>query len=104
MTALTIRQRTKVNAVLSLMHTQGYNVRAVQSRAKDLMAKGRSPSAAYDAAVSRAIGADHTTSELLKHVASLIDASNDATVAQYDTALSSFIATGDDSALNALQP
>lgn len=104
MTALTPRQRTAINAVLSLIHSNGHNASAISQQAKAQAAQGVPLKAAYDRAVEAFMATAPELSAPIAKVARLVMKSDDATVAQYGRALDSYIATGDESALNALAP
>ena len=104
MTALTPRQRTAVNAVLALIHSGGHNASAISQQAKAQATKGVPLKAAYDRAVEGFMAATPDMAGPIAKVARLVMHSDDATIAQYDRALASYIANGDETALNALAP
>jgi len=101
---LTVRQRAKINAALCMIHDSGHNADAVSNVARDLIRAGANPRSAYERALNSFVGNTPDLLPSLTRVVGLVEASDDATVSQYDAALSSYIATGDDSGLKALAP
>lgn len=104
MTALTIKERAKVNAALCIIHDKGLDAQAVANSAKALSATGVATAATYEKALNNFAAANPKLAEPLGHITRLIEASSPATVNQYDTALSQYIATGDNTGLVALAP
>jgi hypothetical protein len=100
---LTTRQRTKVNAALCLIHDNGHDASAIIKVAK-AMTKEVGTRKAYELALNDFIRTQPDLHPAIAKMHKLVDASNDATVDQYDTALSEYVSTGDDSSLNALAP
>lgn len=104
MNALTTKQRTKINAALTIADSAGVDVAPLQARANQLIASGRTPNAAYDAVFEPLLKSDPVLGRDIGRYIALIDASDSNTVARYDQALSAYIRTGDDSALATLDP
>ncbi|WP_374577318.1 hypothetical protein [Phenylobacterium sp.] len=101
---LSIKQRVKVNAALSMIYAQGYDAQTVVTWAKDYEGMGHSPARAYQMALNEFAAGQPDLGVSLGKITRLVEASDVATVAKYDVALSEFISTGDDSALVALGP
>lgn len=101
---LTTRQRTKINAALCLLHDNGSDPNAVIGMAKMLERDGYDTRSAFEAAINTYLDHDPHILPTLSKVLGLIEASDDATVDQYDHALSTYVETEDDSALSALAP
>ena len=104
MTALTTKQTTKINAALAIIHKQGHNVGALQQQAKNLMAQGQHPARAYEATFNGFLRSNAGLAPTLHRITSLIEASDGATVDKYASALRTYIETGDETAVNALEP
>jgi hypothetical protein len=104
LTALTTKQRAKVNAALCIIHDQGLDVSSVTAAARSIMATGHDPKTAYERALNQFADSNPAVANALGKVTQLIEASCPETVAQYDHALSAYIETGDNSALVALAP
>ncbi|MBL8553260.1 MAG: hypothetical protein JNL41_03200 [Phenylobacterium sp.] len=94
----------KVNAALSTIYAQGYDAQTVVSWARDYEAAGHPPRLAYQRALNDFIAGQPAFADSLGKITRLVDASDPQTVAKYDTALSAYIATGDDSEIAALGP
>jgi hypothetical protein len=101
---LSIKQRVKVNAALSMIYSQGYDAQTVVTWAKDYEGMGHTPARAYQMALNEFAAGQPDLGASLGKITRLVEASDVATVAKYDTALSHYISTGDDSALVALGP
>ena len=101
---LTVKQRAKINAALCLIHDNGHNANAITSMARNIIAGGVDPRSAYERALKTFADTNPTLLPSLSKIIGLVEASDDATVAKYDAALSSYIQTGDDSAVRALAP
>lgn len=104
MTALSVRDRTKFNAALAIIHYAGYNANALTQAARINMAKGWDAARSYKAVLEDFAKQNPALTPQMKQVIRIVEASNDATVAKYDTAVSEYIATGDSSAIDALAP
>ena len=104
MTALTNKQRVKVNAALTIIHGHGYDPAPVTKIARDLMAIGHPPRSAYEQALNTFAQSRPGIGVAISKVAQLIEASDSPTVARYDDALSLYIQTGDNSGIAALEP
>ena len=103
MTALTNKQRVKVNAALAIIHGHGFGANIIGNEARILMGTGHPAPTAYSMALNSFAEKQPGVGGSIAKVTRLIEASDDATVAQYDQALSLYIQTGDDSAISALQ-
>ncbi len=103
MTALTDKQRVKVNAALTIIHGHGYDPAPVTKIARDLIAIGHPASSAYEQALNTFAQSRPGIGGAIAKVAQLIEVSDGPTVAQYDSALSLYIQTGDASGINALE-
>jgi hypothetical protein len=104
MTALTNKQRVKVNAALTIVHSNGGDASAVTAHAKRLQTLGHSARTAYEVALNTAVQSAPDMGASIERSIRLIEASDDATVAKYDSALSSYNQTGSDAELKALAP
>lgn len=104
MTALTNKQRVKANAALTIIHANGGDASAVTAHAKQLQAMGHPARSAYEIALTRAVAAAPELSAEVERSLRLIEASDNATVALYDRALTSYNETGSEAALQALAP
>lgn len=104
MAGLTQRQRVKVNAALSMIYAQGYDAQTVITWAKEYQRSGYDQKGAYQQALNEFIAGQPDLAPALGKITRLIEASDGATVSQYDQALSTYIQTGDDSAITALAP
>jgi hypothetical protein len=104
MTALSTKQRAKVNAALAILHGQGHDVAALQRQVQAHTAKGHSALQAYEAVIGGFLKANPDSAPAITRITALIGASDSNTVAQYDTALSTYIRTGDVSVIDALEP
>lgn len=104
MSRLTQRQRVKVNAALSLIHSQGYDAQAVVSWAKEYQRTGYDARRAYQQALNEFAAGQPALAVPIGKLTRLVDASDVPTVAKYDVALSAYIATGDDNALAEIAP
>lgn len=99
MTALTIKERTSINAALATVHASGHDVAPLQQQAK---AAGGTY-AAYKRVMGEFVNANPDLAPVLVHTDRLVEASDAQTVARYDKALSAYIRTGDESHVNALE-
>ncbi|VXC99405.1 hypothetical protein [Sphingomonas sp. AX6] len=104
MTALTARQSLKVKAALSLIAIHGHNPRTVQKEAQAQIAKGHPAKVAYSAALNAFTARVPALRDTLSIAVELIEHSDDATVTRYDTALSAYNDSGDESHLDSLAP
>lgn len=104
MTALTDKQRVKVNAALTIIHGHGHSPAAVTQQARELIAIGHPARSAYEQALNSFAQRLPGIGGAIAKVAQLIEASDGPTVAQYDSALSLYIQTGDNSGIAALEP
>ena len=96
---LTLKQRVKVNAALSLIHGQGGNAEAISQQAKGLIGRGLDARAAYERAINAHLQQNPTHLGRVSKVLRVVEASNDQTVTAYDKALSEYIRTGREAAL-----
>ena len=103
MTALTNKQRVKVNAALTIIHGHGYDPATVSQEARKLMAIGHPAASAYEQALNTFGQSRPGIGGAIAKVAQLIEASDGPTVARYDDALSLYIQTGDNSGITALE-
>jgi hypothetical protein len=101
---LTARQRTKINAALCLLHDNDHDAKSVIDMANNLVRSGQDPRSAYEAALNSYLANEPAMLPTISMVLRLVDASDDATVDQYDAALSTYATSGDDTELNALAP
>jgi hypothetical protein len=104
MTALKPREAIKVKAALSLIAIHGHNPRPVQQQAQAAIAKGQPAAIAYKNAVDAFISRTPAMGNTLHLAVDLIHASDDATVAMYDKALTAYNNTADESHLESLAP
>ena len=103
MTALTNKQRVKTNAALTIIHSSGGDASAVTAHAKQLQALGHPARSAYEIALTSAVAAAPELSAEIERSLRLIEASDHATVALYDHALTSYNETGSETELQALR-
>lgn len=103
MTALTNKQRVKVNAALTIIHGHGYDPANVSKQARELMAIGHPARSAYEQALNTFAERLPGIGGAIAKVAQLIEASDGPTVARYDDALSLYIQTGDSSGIADLE-
>ena len=104
MTALTNKQRVKVNAALAIIHSNGGNASAVTAHAKALQRSGHDARSGFETALNAAMATSPELSNEISKTIRLIEASDDATVAQYDSALTAYNHSGSDAQLKALAP
>lgn len=104
MTALTNKQRVKANAALAIIHSSGGDASAVTAHAKQLRALGHPARKAYEIALTSAVATAPDLSASIERSLRLIEASDHATVALYDRALTSYNETGSEAELQALAP
>ena len=104
MTALTTKQRAKVNAALCIIHDNGFDAEAVTQLARNIIATGRDARSAYEQALNTFIADNPEAGPAITGITRLVEASSPATIAQYDAALSHYIETGDGKGLEALAP
>lgn len=101
---LTVRQRAKINAALCMIHDSGHDASTITALARGMMGGGMEPRLAYQRALNRFAESVPGMLPNLQRVVGLVEASDDATVAKYDVAISSYIETGDDTAMRSLAP
>lgn len=101
---LTVKQRAKINAALCFIHDNGHDASTITAMARSTLSNGSDPRSAYEKALNAFADANPALLPALSKVVGLIEASDDATAAQYDIALSGYIQSGDDSAVRALAP
>lgn len=104
MTALTNKQRVKANAALTIIHASGGDASAITAHAKQLQALGHPARSAYEIALTSAVAAAPELGAEVERSLRLIEASDHATVALYDRALTNYNETGNEGALQALAP
>jgi hypothetical protein len=104
MKALTAKQRVKVNAALSMIHSHGLNAQAVSERARMFITMGHDPRSSFEEALNEFADRNPSLAPALGSITRLVEHSSPNTVAQYDQALSHYIATGDETAIDALGP
>lgn len=102
--ALTVRQRTKINAALCMIHDCGHDASTVTALARGMMSGGLDARIAYQRALNRFAESNPTILPDLQRVVGLVEASDDTTVAKYDAAVSNYIETGDDTEMRTLAP
>ncbi len=104
MSGMNAKQRASINGALAMIHADGEDVASVQRRAQTVIATGRDTYHGYKVALNEFARSNPSLGTKLAKVAALIEASDAATVAQYDRALSEYIETGDEAAVDALAP
>lgn len=104
MTALTNKQRVKVNASLTIIHSSGGDASAVTAHAKRLQSLGHPARTAYEIALNTAVQSSPDLGASIERSIRLIENSDDATVAKYDSALATYNQTGSEAELQALAP
>lgn len=104
MTALSVRDRTKFNAALAIIHDAGHNASALTQAARINMAEGWDAARSYKAVLEDFAKHNPAIMPQMKQAIRVIDASDEPTVAKYDAAVSHYIETGDNSAIEALGP
>lgn len=98
------RRRVTINAALSMIYAEGYDAQAVIGWAKEYQRKGYDQRRSYEQALNEFIAGQPDLGPAIVKFGRLIQASDEQTVAQYDHALSTYIQTGDNSAMEALAP
>ena len=101
---MTTKERAQVNAALCLIHDNGLDASAITRAATVNIAGGLAPGAAYGLALNAFAGQHADLAPILSKVTRLIGASSPETIVTYDRALTEYIATGNDAAMNALAP
>lgn len=104
MSTLTLKHRVAVNAALATIHASGGDATVVSRAARNYMASGHDPRKSYELALNGFAATSPEIAPTLARVTRLVQASDVATLARYDSALNQYSATGDESGLNALQP
>jgi hypothetical protein len=104
LTALNIKQRAKINAALCIIHDNGFDADAVVELSRAVMATGVPIHTAYERALTSFVTENPDTGPVISKMLALVEASDSATIAQYDSALSHYIETGDNAAMVALAP
>lgn len=102
--SLTRRQTARFNAALCMLHDLGHDVSPITGEIRTLVGIGTPDASAFARALNRFVDANPSTAAPLRQITRLIDASDDRTVARYNIALDSYIATGDDSDLRSIAP
>jgi hypothetical protein len=102
--SLSSRQRATFKAALCLIRDSGHDVAAVNRDIQTRLGMGTPPRKAYEGALNGFVARTPGMLAPLQRAAKLIEASDDRTVARYNVALSRYIETGDDSAVNELAP
>ncbi|HKX23580.1 MAG TPA: hypothetical protein VJM81_09940 [Rhizorhapis sp.] len=101
---LTSKQRTKVNAALAIIQSEGHNANAVSHAARSYMSRGYDARRSYEMALNEFAKSSPEVGPLLAQATRLIEASDDATVGMYASAVDHYNQTGDLSRVNALSP
>ena len=106
MKSLTMKQRAKVNACLSIIHARSATTDAqeVIDMARTYVSIGHTEREAYQLAINHWASVEPALASTVGAVTGLIEASDDRTVARYDEALNAYIADGNEAGLNALAP
>lgn len=104
MHGLNQRQRVKINAALSLIYSQGYDAQTVVSWARAYNKNGYEMRSSYQQALNDFVSGQPDLAPTLGKITRLIEHSDVPTVAKYEQALSAYIESGDDRALNELGP
>ena len=103
----TDKQLTTFDAVLTCISAAGYDPTVAERAAEADIAAGVSPLTAYSRALNSYVSTlPAETQGTIGKIAKLVAASDDATIAQYDAAISAYHASGgtDESAIEALYP
>ncbi len=99
------RQRVTVNAGLAYIHAAGYDANAISRAARAHIAQGLPAAAAYGRSIDRFKASLPTETRVaMDKVMRLVHSSDAQTIAQYDHAINSYNATGDEAAIEALYP
>jgi hypothetical protein len=101
---LTARQRVAVNAALAIIYDKDHDAKGVIQQANTLIAQGKDPASAYEAALNSFVDGQPSLMPAISHMFRLVEASDDKTVDQYDAALDTYLHTGDEMALRDLAP
>jgi hypothetical protein len=105
MTALSNRQRVTVNAALASIHAAGYDANIPSRAARADIAAGTPAVTAHTRALNSYVASlPDETQAVIEKLVNLVHHSDDATIAQYDHAINSYNATGDEAAIEALYP
>lgn len=87
-----------------MIHANGHDAEGVSQLAANYMATGFDERQAYQQAINDFTASNPDMAGMIGKAVRLVEASDHETVAQYDAALSSYISTGDEAAINALAP
>jgi hypothetical protein len=101
---LNSRDRAKVNAALVALHDAGHDTGEVTRVAEAIINTGVPSRQAYERAFNKFVERVPSFRAPLQRLGQLIDASDHATVARYNVALSRYIETGDPAAVQAVLP
>jgi len=94
----------KVNAALAIIHSEGHNPNAVSHAARSYMSRGYDARRSYELALNEFAKSRPEVGPLLSQATRLIEASDDATIGMYASAVDHYNQTGDLSMVNALGP
>lgn len=106
MKSLTMKQRAKVNACLSIIHARSSTIKAqeVIDMAHVYIRSGNTERDAYQQAINAWASGEPELASTVASITGLIEASDDRTIARYDEALNGYIETGNEAGLNDLAP
>jgi len=104
LTNLTAKQRAKINAALCIIHDNDGDAQAVTALAHTIMATGHDARSSYEKALTSFAAENPELGAAIGKMTRLVEASSVSTVAAYDSALSDYIATGNNAGMLALAP
>lgn len=104
MTAFTTKERAQINAALCIIHDSGNSASAIVAAAKANLAAGHPPMTAYGLPINAFAAENAHLAPAMTKIMRLIGASSEETIGSYDRALSEYIETGDNAALQRLAP
>jgi hypothetical protein len=101
---MTKRQGVKINAALSMIYSEGYEAQTVVDWARGYQRQGYPMAKSYERALNEFIGGQPKMQAQLVRINRLLEASDDASIDKYESALAQYVETGDGSAIEALAP
>lgn len=100
--SLTVRQRTKINALLCCAHGHGHDASAINAAAKANLVNGDDHRLAFEKAINAFVARNPDIGPALTRISNQVNATDEPTLARYDAALTEYIATGNENALAAV--
>jgi hypothetical protein len=101
---MTKRQGVQINALLSMIYSQGYEAQHVVDWARNYQREGYPMAKSYERAINEFIGGQPELGKAMQRMSALIQASDDTSIDKYEAALAQYIEHGDGSGIEALAP